>query len=395
MLFLTACDDNPTDVGVDVGDTPLQGGEPVTLNLPPTTLTVSRRAPVSGAEGSNLPNRFFAGRVADPLAGTTEADGFLNVFQPVSQLSGTLMAEPFTDVSLRLEPISVYGDTTSSVTLALYDMPAPWEGAGVRSDTTLESGEQIMTFNLDPTEEETFVSLPQAWIQENTAVLRDTTGGGEAFLDAFPGFRIAHASGNAAVGFNRNDTALRVATAQDTARFNGRVSLTTVERTPSEVLPEDRALVQDGFGSTLAFTYDFDAPPLDTLRGTPVNRAEFVLPVDTTLWSDFTPEGFVRPSPSSYTFTGISVDGEDTVSLASGVTVSDGSVRLTGGTPVRIFEEGFLRESAFSEFVVAPGATDDGTSQEMSLDVALFRRLPSSSADSSDTPRATITVTPF
>ena len=395
MLFLTACDDNPTGVGVDVGNDPLGGGEPVTLALPPTTLTVDRRAPVSGGIATNLPERFFAGRVADPLAGTTEANGFLNVFQPVGELSGPLMSEPFTDVSLRLEPVSVYGDTTETVTLALYDMPAPWDGAGARSDTTLESGDQIMTFELDPTEEETLVSLPQTWIEDNTPVLRDTTGGGEAFLDTFPGFRIAHAAGNAAVGFNRNDTSLRVATAIDTARFNGRLSLTTVERTPSGALPDDRALVQGGFGNALSFTYDFDAPPLDTLRGTPVNRAEFVLPVDTTLWSDFTPEGFVRPMPSSYSFRGVSVDGDDTITLANEIEASDGALRLTGSTPVRIFEDGFLRESAFSEFFVVPSVTDDGAPREMSLDVALFHRLPPDPEAASDGPRATVTLTPF
>ena len=396
MLFLTACDDNPTGVGVDVGDDPLQGGEPVTVNLPPTSLNVERRAPVTGAVAGNLPERFFAGRVNDPLVGTTEAQGFLNLFQPIEELSGSLYNDPLTDVSLRLAPISVYGDTTSTVTMALYDMPAPWDGAGARSDTTLAEGEQILTFELDPTDEETLVPLPRTWINENEPVLRDTTGGGEAFLDAFAGFRIAPSSGNAVIGFNRNDTALRVATSTDTTNFNGRVSLTTIERTPSDALPDDRVLVQGGFANALTFTYDFDAPPLDTLRGTPVNRAEFVLPVDTTLWADSTPDGFARPTPDSYSFTGTSTDGDQTVTLSSNLTPFDEGLRFTGDTPARIFEEGFLRESAFSEFVITPNATEGGTSNEISLDVALFHRLPTApDAPDAEGPRATVTVTPY
>ena len=394
VLFLTACDDNPTGVGVDVGNDPLQGGEPVTVDLAPTTLGSEREAPITGAVAGNTPEWFFAGRVDDPLAGRTEANGFLNLFQPVEELTGSLYNDPITDVSLRLSPISVYGDTTRSVTLALYDMPAPWDGSGARSDTTLASGEQIMTFELDPTQDTTFVPLPRTWINENEPVLRDTTGGSEAFLDAFAGFRIAHASGNAAVGFNRNDTALRLATSIDTTDFNGRVSLTTIERTPPETLPDDRALVQGGLANTLTFSYDFDAPPLDSLRGTPVNRAEFVLPVDTTLQAANTPDGFVRPTPSSYALIGRSVEGDQRVTLASELTIVDGALRFTGETPVRIFEEGFLRESAFSEFVVRPNASG-GRTGEVGLDVAFFRLAPPAGASTNEGPRATVTVTPY
>lgn len=398
VVFLTACDDDPTGVGSGVGDDPLEGGDPVTVNLPPTTLDIERRPAVTGGVGSALPERFFTGRVDDPLVGATEANGFLNVFQPAN-LPSSVLEDDLTDVSLRLAPVSVYGDTTQAVRLALYDMPAPWEAEGAESDTTLSSGDQIMTFELDPTEEETLVSLPSEWVEDNQDVLRDTTDEGDAFIDSFPGFRLGYAednaSGNAAVGFNRNDTSLRVATRTDTTNFNGRVSLTTIDREPPEGLPEDRGLVQGGLANAFTFTYDFDTAPLDTLRDVPVNRAELVLPVDTTLWDSATPDGFERPTPSGYQLTGISTDGEQTVTLADEITVSDGALRITGNAPLQIFEEGFLRESAFSEFVLTPSATSDGAGNEVSLDVALFHRLPLDSDDVDEGPRATVTVTPF
>lgn len=394
VLFLTACDDDPSGVGVGVGDDPLDGGEPVTVQLPPTTLDFERRAPVTGGVGPASPERFFTGRVEDPLVGPTEANGFLNLFQPAN-IPSSILEDPLTDVSLQLAPISVYGDTTEAVTLALYDMPAPWEGDGARSDTTLTSGDQIMTFELDPTEEEVSVPLPSEWIEANQDVLRDTTDEGESFIDSFPGFRIAPSEGNAAVGFNRNDTRLRVATSTDTTNFNGRISLTTIDRDPPENLPDDRALVQGGVEQTLVFTYDFESPPLDTLRGTPVNRAEFVLPVDTDLLESETPEGFVRPTPSGYQLTGTSTDGEQTVTLADDVSVTDGVLRITGDAPIQIFEEGFLRTSAFSEFVLTPSTTSDGEANELSLDVALFHQLPLDADAVDEGPRATVTVTPF
>lgn len=396
VLFLTACNDDPSGVGVGVGDDPLEGGEPVTVNLPPTTLDAEVRPPVTGAVGTSRPERFFAGQVEDPLAGRTEANGYLNIFQPAN-VPSSVLEDDITDVSLRFVPISVYGDTTEAVALTLYDMPAPWEAEGARSDTTLTSGDPIMTFELDPTtEEETFVSLPSDWVEANQEVLRDTTDEGQSFIDTFPGFRIGPAeNGNAAIGFSRNDTGLRVTTQTDTTSFGGRLSLTTIDRDSPEDLPNDRALVQGGVERVLAFTYDFDAAPLDTLRGTPVNRAEFVLPVDTTLWETDTPDGFVRPMPSSYRLTGVSNDGEQTVTLADDIPVSDGALRIAGDAPFQIFEEGFQRTSAFSEFVITPSTTSDGTAGELSLDVALFHRLPLDPDATDEGPRATVTVTPF
>ena len=395
VLFLTACDDDLSGVGVGVGDDPLKGGEPVTVNLPPTTLDVEDRPPVTGAVGPSRPERFFAGQVDDPLAGRTETNGFLNIFQPAN-VPSSVLEDDLTDVSLQLAPVSVYGDTTEAVTLTLYDMPAPWEAEGARSDTTLTSGDPITTFELDPTDEETFVSLPSDWVEANQDVLRDTTDGGQSFIDTFPGFRIGPAeNGNAAVGFSRNDTSLRVATQTDTTNFSGRLSLTTIDRDPPEQLPDDRILVQGGVERALTFTYDFETAPLDTLQGTPVNRAEFVLPVDSTLWETDTPEGFVRPIPSSYQLTGISTDGEQTVTLADDISVSDGALRITGNAPFQIFEEGLQRTSAFSKFVITPSTTSDGAVNELSLDVALFHQLPLDPDATDEGPRATVTVTPF
>lgn len=395
MLVLLACDDDPSGVGVGVGPDPLEGGEPITVDLLPNTVDTERAPAVAGGVGTQSPQRFFAGRVDDPVAGVTRAEGFFNVRQPAS-VSSSFVEGPVDGAFLRFAPVSVYGDTTGTLSLTVYDMPAPWSPDEARTDTTLASGDAVTSVDFLPTDEEVLIPLPESWIQENEATLRDTTDGGQSFLDTFAGFRIAHESGNAAVGFNRTDANLSVVTGSDTTALEGRASLTTVERDTAPNLPDDRILVQSGFGQTLTFAFDFENPPLDTLQGVPVNRAEFVLPVDSTLFFENTPEGFVRPQPSDYELSGISTDDAQEVTLASGISVVTDAVRITGENPLQVFEDSFLRTPPFQRFIVTPRGGTDGSSDELSLGVSVFHRVaPDADEDPSTSPRATVTVTPF
>lgn len=413
VFLFAACDDDPSGLGVGVGpdDDQLEGGEPVALDVLPNAIHGERRAPRTGGtlqEGGV--DRFFAGRVSDPLVGDTQAESFFNVLQPTN-VSSAFVDGPISEVSLVVEPTSIYGDTTETLTLALYDVSESWSPLEARSDTTFAFGDLVTTVSFSPTDDEVVIELPEEWVQENDSILRDTTDAGDAFAEAFHGFRLAHESGNAAVGFERSATELQALVGADTTQFIGQANFTNVSREGTPDLPDDRVLVQDGYGDILSFSYDFDdTDGLRTwpegeaglLRESPVNQAAFIAPLDTTIVYENTPTNFVRPEPSSYSLRGDLTDGGEGV-LSSNVTPADEEVRFSvpgAGADfsfAQLFQESFQGNPPYQQFLVTPEAFVGGEDVTFDLGAAVFKVAPDDLDEERvrESTRTTLTVTPF
>ncbi len=282
--WLAGCDD-PSTVGAGlIGE---QGGGPVAVSLPP------RFEPDSVRDVTGLTTRVLAGVVDDPLLGRIEATGYIDFYNPIGAPE-EYEDETLTGASLRLVPNDVYGDTTGTVTLRLYDMAEEWEAAGAPADTSLQPivRSPIAEYAVAAGDTLVMLDLPASWLSANEDVLRDTS-----FADAFHGFQLRPVSGEAVLGFGALASDLRVTTPTDTVTYPARPTpasapkvLTTVDREIPPEIPPGRVLVQDGLGRAVSITV---ALP-DSLRDLPLNQVDFQLNADLETLSQ-APPNFVRP----------------------------------------------------------------------------------------------------
>lgn len=344
LLLLAACED-PSNVGLGVGGD-LAGGEPVTVRLTPTTFESETFEDLSG----NL-SRVLVGDVQDPILGRMTARGYFDVVSP--NLTPDAFPEgPIEYAELRLFPDYTYGDTLQSASFALNDMPSEWEGAGLTTDTTLTGGAFIRDFSLTPADSVVNVPLPEAWIMENSEVLRDTS---DAFPDRFHGFQVVPNGGSAIVGLDAGRSQLRLVVDGDTTAFGVGETFSELSRDEgSASLPANRLLVQDGFGEGLAIDFTFP----DSLRDRPVSRAELVLPTDTlSLLSE--PNGnanFVRPTSTSFSLVPLLPSGEIASAFSPTYSSSEGTIIFRQGAR-QIFESELLGQPQVDQFrlILAPG----------------------------------------
>ena len=282
-LLLSACED-PSNVGLGlIGES---GGEPRALSLPVASFTPRDVADVTGGGvtlGSTNPTpRVIAGAVSDPLVGDVSAVAHLD-FAAVAGISDAFRSGTVTDVELRLTRNYIYGDTTSTLTFEVLDIPADWEERAP-VDTTISLGAVAAVASVPAADRQVVIPLPQDWIDANSEVLRSVD-----FTADFDGLALRSTDGNALMGFATSTARLRVVAAGDTVDYVANRALTTTTATHAAAV-QDR-LVQDGVGvGVTAVMPDTIDPSTTGINGVLVR-----IPVDTVLTSSQTPAGFVRP----------------------------------------------------------------------------------------------------
>ena len=418
LLCVAACDD-PSTVGVGVGPDSLQGGVPVTLDVPASNQRIATDAPPTGNDNILQSNwRMLLGQVNDPLVGTVSATSYFDV-EPAALPDNVFDVAP-EDVSAELTftPSYLHGDTTSTLQFALYDVTEEMDVAGAPSDTTFPSeAVPIRSFSFSASDSLVSVTLPDAWVRENLEVLRDTSDDGDAFRDRFHGFRVAPTGGNAVLGVQRSGTSLDL-TADTTGGtvtvpYATSKQFTRVERTNAASPPPGRLVAADGLGDGLEFEFDFSSAPLDTLTDAIVNRVSIVAPVDTSAWAENRPEHFVRPR-SSLSFrvlaTRVDTSGSAPSCIELGMPTLDNrtciaplvqgaaptSVRVNPNVSLEIFRASFLSGPVFSSYRVEVVL---GRNPQNTVGTGLPSTLPvvfyAPDAADADPTRVTLTVTPL
>lgn len=343
LLTVMGCDD-PSNVGLGVGDD-LGGGTPTTLELTPTSFAADSIRDVTGNS-----NRILAGQVTDPIAGRITATGYIDLGRASDPTPG-FVEGPVRTAELRLFPNYVYGDTVDTVTMGLYEMNAEWPSSGLASDTTLIgfSGNLITEFSFTPTDSVVTVEMPDAWIQANDEVLRDTS---TAFVDRFHGFRIAPITGagnNAVVGFNRLNSQLRATSDVTPAMFTAIKTFSGLEQQDATV-PKGRFLLQDGLGSGVTFTFTLP----DSLTDAPLNRAAIQLTADTTALGATLPnnQNFIRPRIAQASLIGVPSGTDSQVTLSTISFDGDGRYVFDSNQIQTLFQEALLENPQIDRYIL-------------------------------------------
>lgn len=325
-LFIgtTACED-PSSVGLGlVGD----DATPRT-----DTLTVDALSPLNQASVTGNTNQILVGTVDDPALGLMEAQGYINFARSEDDL--TSPTAPVDSVFLEFEPGYVYGDTTATLTLELFDIQTDeqWSAQGARSDTSLTTGDLITSTTFSAADTLVTVRLPASWIAANEDVLITAP---EEFNEAFRGFKLTARRDAAGAIIGAGQQGLRLAIFSQAQRTDAtpQSPITSLERRGGGTLPADRVLVQDGFAPSedlnvpngAFFTIDFSVA---SLPETALNGADLRLFADTTVF-DATPPGFVRPRPDNLRLVAVDGDGDVVFEDEQGqVTVFEAQVFFT------------------------------------------------------------------
>ena len=351
LLALTACDD-PSNVGIELVEE--GGGEPVVRVLTPSVI---EEEPINDITGA-VP-RVLAGQVNDPMLGTITATGYLD-FQRVDSVN----ASDITGVMLRLVRDYVYGDTMAALTLTLRELTEEWNALGARADTTLPLGASVTTFTFEPLDSLVTVDLPETWVRDN-----DTTLVSFDFGEVFHGFALEATAAEAVVGFDFNQSFLRITTEQDTLDYPVSLTLSGVIRTGQPTIPEGRFLIQDGTGPTLSFNVDFDG-----LDDTPLNAA-FVRFFADTLAVQETPPNFVRPLIETLQLVRITEEDAAFV-MAEASLGDDGSYRFSDATLREVLQQTFFGQDLYDHFALRIPFTDNTINVILLFDAASDETAP-------------------
>lgn len=284
-LLFASCDATSPIGSPLTGDS---GGVPQSLDaaitLQPTTSPARAGALV----------RAIAGSVTDPIAGSFQATGFVDVGVPFAQVGSSLdefRAATTREVQLVLKRDYVYGDTLSPITLELHEIASEIDDRelNTQSAISVREGAALSRVTISPMDTLVTLPLPASWVAE-----RDTTLRSLRVASLFHGFRITATAGQAAVGFNRGLSYLLAIADSDTVRFPVTVTATTTQRTVAPNLPAGRVLLQAGFPTTHKLNFRIQDYP--ALVGASLNRVYAVLPIDTVAMNAPLPPNFVRPS---------------------------------------------------------------------------------------------------
>lgn len=303
VIGTTACED-PSSVGLGlVSDEATPRTDTVTVDA----LTAQNRASVTGNT-----DQLLLGTVDDPVLGVMEAQGYVNFARNEDDLTSPVA--PVDSVFLEFEPGYVYGDTTGTLMLELFDIETDeqWSAQGARSDTSLAAGERITSTTFTAADTLVTVRLPSSWIAANEDVL---TADPETFNTSFRGFKLTarrEASG-AIVGAQQQAVQLDIFSQAQRTAVGPQSTITSLERRGGGTLPADRVLLQDGFGPSedlnvpngAFFSIDLSVA---SLPETALNGADLRLFADTTAFAT-SPPGFVRPRPDNLRLVAVDAEG--------------------------------------------------------------------------------------
>jgi hypothetical protein len=342
--LLAACQD-PSGVGLGLIDE--EGGDPNLVLLLPDSLVVAETEDVTGgfADGT-LPaqERVLVGAVVDLDFGDVRAEAYLDVRPPVTVPSG-FTERTITSATLRLARDYVYGDSTATLDLALYEIAADdWSPVGAGADTSFAVGDLLGTYDVAASDTLSSLRLPDAWVEANDELLRSDSAA--AALDGFQ-LRLADgAPGGAVVGFDAVSSSLRVTTAEDTVDYPLREVFTHVERGDAAPPSDDVLVLRDGASEALRFTIPFDA-----LGDVAVARASFRLTPDPDLLNA---GGLARALPPELILLGVTAS-EVRLSLATAeLDATNGTYSFTSGSLASAVQDAVLGSSIFVHYEVEP-----------------------------------------
>lgn len=421
LLSLAACDDSST-VGLGVGPDTLAGGTPEVFNAFPDPFEIREGADEPPITSNTRPSpqnghRILAGTVTDPLAGTITTRGHIDF----GRASGVSSVRTIVSVDLLLEPEYRYGSTTDAQTVTVHNAIDEIRDSLRANSTALSVGSEITSGTFMSEDTLVTIPMPESWITANRGDLLNVSDDDESGFDAqFRGLIVAPSSGNHVMGFDRSSSRLRMIAEdaggdRDTLEYFGSKSFTYIERSGSPTPPAGTELFVDGFGQELATNIDFDGPPFDELGVVPINRAEFVISIDSMALEQSSPANFVRPgiteSQLSFLLRGQLTDERASEDNLSGA----GQYRLCRllGNPIATFEtscvipieqtnEGLLAQpNSFQRVVEVALQQEDPlfkeytvefSSPEPSITPLLLRRPDSSAPDGST--RLQVTLVP-
>ncbi|MBT8399825.1 MAG: DUF4270 domain-containing protein [Rhodothermia bacterium] len=330
--FLALGCDDPSPLSADLVDT--SSGAPETVIFALGALPTTFAADITGNA-----RRSLVGQVDDPVAGRISAAAAMDFASPVA-LSDDFEAGPVTVAELRLQRSYQYGDTTSTVQVAVRSIDEDWDASGSTSSDEVPSGSVVTTGAIVGSDTLLTIPLPDAWIEENSSLLRSTD-----FVSEFKGFYIDAVGGNAVLGFSSQGSSFRVVSGEDTVDFVVSRNLTLIDQEEPGTAPAGTVVLQDGIGNGL--TLDF-SQAVDSLASTALNRVAVRLPIDST--SATLPANFVRPRPTQVDLAGVT---SDSVVVTIAVSVQDESgLRFESASLNAVVQAMLLGETPFDKYVL-------------------------------------------
>ena len=380
LAALPACQD-AAGVGlglVDGGDAD-PSVETLTATSVDTFLAVRPLIGFADSTAALSQTRVLVGDVMDPVFGDARAVGYLDFTRPA--VGDTVEAGDVRSVRLELARDYVYGDTTTTLPLALREVRGRWSvTTDYAADTTFDVGPVLAEASVSVADSGVVVfELPASWVAANAEAFLSTD-----FNEAFEGFAVeptARPAPGAVFGFQTQSarTRLRVETVDDTLSYPVGEVFTSVQRAPSAAVPARFVPAQVGAGRGVRLQF-----PLGELGPVPLARAVFRAPVETSLARD---GAFVRPVARRAALFGVTPDGARV--LVGLVTVADGEA-TTQTLDLDVVQRAVLGETEFTSFELLPGAgigAGGAVPAPASLDVLPVVRLGGAEA-----PRFTFTV---
>ena len=241
VFALSACQD-ATGVGLGLigGDTV----DPAAVVLSATALDTTEVAyPTAGFAGTTgtLPQqRVLVGRVQDARFGDAVATAYIDAARP-STVPDDFDGATVTSVTIELQRDYTYGDTTATLPVEIRLVTGNWTPDGLPADTTLGTGDLLVTAQLVATDTLTTITIPGSAFAG-----RDTLFSSPQFSSLFEGFelRVPETGAplpGAVAGFRvaSSSSRLRVATAQDTVTFALSEVFTRLEQSAPTMAPPD------------------------------------------------------------------------------------------------------------------------------------------------------------
>ena len=321
LFVLAACTDPTSDVGLDLL------GESVNLNtktVPSTSFSPSSLVDITGAAP-----RVLVGAADDPLTGQVEASGFLDF---AGEFSGA-PSDAINAAQLRLVRDYDFGDTTGVFQFSLHQVLAEWDQSGLKANTALTIGPEIIKVNVTTRDTLITIDLPVSWIDANENALRSDNFGSE-----FHGFAFVNNGSEQVAGFNSASTTLVATSTAGPTTFTVSSTFTKFERKTEPDPPDDLVLFQDGIGPAIALDFDLKA----FFSNLSINGAVLTFSANTIASQD-TPPNFVRPLSHRLQLVAVTSDQEAPAILVGEADLSDeGKYRFSGQDLSVFFQSVFL-----------------------------------------------------
>ena len=342
LLLLAACED-PSGVGLTV----LDPGEndPRARSLPADSTSISPLTDITGAfltaQGFNT-FLGLAGRVDDPLFGTTSARAYFDLLPPQSFPEG-FRDRPIEQAILRLNRSYVYGDTTAATRLDIRQISEEWNAVGAEADTLFPVMDEIITtFDVAASDSLIEVALPAAWVMANDTTLRSSS-----FSTLFHGFQLSPSDQASAVYGFAGASTLELISAEDTVRYGVSELFSGIEAPADAPTTPDLLLLQDGTSRGLELRFD-----LDGLQQASINAVFLRLNADTSAVETSRPAGFARPFARQLALYGF-VEGEEPVLITTATLDEETETfSFTSTVMTDIFQDLVLDRSEVAGFAI-------------------------------------------